>query len=47
MVTGNDKALDLARETAGRIAPEVEVVKGRYHFELESSLRPLVDRLFF
>lgn len=47
MVTGNDQALEVARVAAAKLMPDLDVMKGRYHFELESSLRPLEDRLFF
>jgi hypothetical protein len=44
---GNDGALEEARRAAARARPDMEVAKGRYPFELDNSLRPLQDRIFF
>ncbi len=46
-ITGNDAALEKARAITKTKCPHVEMAKGRYPFELESSLRPLQDRIFF
>ncbi|CAL8468747.1 g8287 [Coccomyxa elongata] len=46
-ITGNDAALEEARTITKTTRSHVEVAKGRYPFELESSLRPLQDRIFF
>ncbi len=45
-ITGNDTALEEARIITRTTSPHVEVAKGRYPFELESSLRPLQDRIY-
>ena len=46
-ITGNDFVLEEARSITKSTCSHVEVAKGRYPFELESSLRPLQDRIFF
>ncbi len=45
-VTGNDKALSAARKACAGLNPDLDISRGRYPFEMESSLNPLVDRLY-
>ena len=45
-VTGNDKALNAARRASIGLNPDLDISRGRYPFEMESSLNPLVDRIY-
>ena len=45
-VTGNDKALSTARKACAGLNPDLDISRGRYPFEMESSLDPLVDRIY-
>lgn len=45
-VTGNDKALCAARAACAGLRPDLDLTRGRYPFEMESSLNPLIDRIF-
>ena len=45
-VTGNDKALTATRAACGSLHPDLDIARGRYPFEMESSLNPLVDRIY-
>ena len=45
-VTGNDKALNTARKACAGLNPDLDISRGRYPFEMESSLNPLVDRIY-
>ena len=45
-VTGNDKALNTARAACSGLKADLEIARGRYPFEMESSLNPLVDRIY-
>lgn len=45
-VTGNDKALTAGKAACVGRNPDLEIARGRYPFEMESSLNPLLDRIY-